>query len=105
MKNFLVLFISFFIFTSCGTSDSRLSTEQLTKEVQADMLYYFNVEKNMNAEIKRFSLIRESSDSNKYQGIMYVKEPRGEITVTVEVIYDGENMMWEILSTNVTSYN
>ena len=36
---------------------------------------------------------------------MYVKEPRGEITLNVEVIYDGENMMWEVLSTNVTKYN
>ena len=105
MKNFLVLFISFFIFTSCGVSDSRLSAEQLTKEVQADMLYYWNVEKDRNVEIKQFSLIRESSDSNKYQGIMYIKEPRGELTLTVEVIYDGNNIMWEVLSTKVTSYN
>lgn len=68
-----------------------LSTEELAVEVQKSMEEKFEPE-NINIE----SLILTEKGGNVYSGILETKEPNGEFTYTVEVIYDGENMTWEI---------
>ncbi len=82
-----VLFASIFL-VSC-----KLSTDELAKEVEKNMSESQQFKEN---SIKIKSLILTNKSGNEYDGVLYTAEPNGEFTYKVEVIYDGDNMTWEI---------
>jgi len=70
-----------------------LSTEALTEEVIKSMK-----EKMDPIGISIQSLILTKKGGNVYSGILETIEDAGAFTYTVEVIYDGTNMTWEVLN-------
>ena len=71
----------------------KLSTEDLTIEVQKSM------EEKMSSEgISIESLVLTKKGGNTYSGILETNEPNGRFTYSVEVIYDGNNMQWEVVN-------
>lgn len=80
------------ILISVATVSCSLSTDDLAIEVQKSMEEKFKPE---GIIVK--SLLLTKKGGNVYSGILETKEPNGEFTYTVEVIYDGENMTWEII--------
>ena len=107
LKSLLCLIFSVFILSSCDT-DTRLSNDDLAKEVVASMEEWFadNGPESpdsliLTASVDSLILTRESNDSNIYWGILETTECVGptvcyEYTYSVKVIYDGENITWEI---------
>lgn len=91
MKHLKIIFAS--IILALSLAACSLSTEDLATEVQKSMEEKF---KGEGIVIK--SLILTKKGGNIYSGILETKEPNGEFTYTVEVIYDGNNMQWEIKS-------
>jgi uncharacterized protein YcfL len=90
MKKLMIIFaLVAMLFTSC-----RLSTDELANEVEKSMS---ENEQFISNSIKIKSLILTKKSGNEYNGILNTSEPNGEFTYTVEVIYDGNNMTWEIL--------
>ena len=108
MKKFLLLFIT--VFVGC----KNLTTEELAEEVKQSMIETF-AEKDdwINAKIVDFNLVHKSG--NEYKGVvdLIVKNPitdllnnlnekdnsKGiEISYPVEVIYDGTNFSWQIIT-------
>ena len=89
MTIFALFLFTSMLFTSCG-----LSTDELAKEVEKSMS---ENEQFISNSIKIKSLILTKKSGNEYNGILNTSEPNGEFTYTVEVIYDGNNMTWEIL--------
>ena len=88
MKKYLILFCAIFVIAACGT---RLSNSELTSQVISGLEEGYA---GMDINIESLILTRESSESNKYTGIMKTTEPAGSITYTVKVTYDGENITW-----------
>ena len=76
-------------FSSC-----KLSTEELAKEVRISIQETLNEQGTTGISIKDFTLVHESG--NKYSGILTTIEDGYEYKYTVNVIYDGNNMKWEI---------
>jgi len=74
-----------------GTISCSVSTNDLAAEVKQNMALKLNPE-----GISVTSLILTKKGGNVYSGVLDTKEPEGEFTYTVEVIYDGQNMTWEI---------
>jgi uncharacterized protein YcfL len=90
MKKLMIIFaLVAMLVTSC-----RLSTDELANEVEKSMS---ENEQFISNSIKIKSLILTKKSGNEYNGILNTSEPNGEFTYTVEVIYDGNNMTWEIL--------
>ncbi len=85
---FLICVTSIFI-TSCG-----VSIEDLTEEVKISMEQTWIDEGITGITIKDLTLVHKSG--NEYAGILETQEPNGNFKYTVEVIYDGENIRWEI---------
>ena len=117
LKSLLCLIFSVFILSSCDTdtrlsnddlAKDRLSNDDLAKEVVASMEEWFadNGPESpdsliLTASVDSLILARESNDSNIYWGILETTECVGptvcwEYTYSVKVIYDGENITWEI---------
>lgn len=69
-----------------------MSTEDLAEEVKANMEQNF---KGENIQIE--SLILTKKGGNEYKGILTTKEPGGNFSYTVEVIYDGDYITWEVI--------
>lgn len=109
MKKFLLLFIT--VFVGC----KNLTTEELAEEVKQSMIETF-AEKDdwINAKVVDFNLVHKSG--NEYKGFvdLIVKNPLTnllnnlngkddseegiEISYPVEVIYDGTNFSWQIMT-------
>jgi hypothetical protein len=89
IRFFTVLIFASIIFTSCS-----LSTNDLAKEVEKNMLESEQFKTN---SIKIKSLILTKKSGNEYDGILETLEPNGNYTYSVEVIYDGENFTWKIV--------
>ena len=79
-----------FFATSCS-----LSTNELAEEVKVSMNE--NWEKEGITGIKIESFILTHKGGNEYSGILETNEEGEIFKYTVEVIYDGENMQWEII--------
>jgi hypothetical protein len=79
------------LFAGCS---GRVSTEELTVEVKKSMEEYFA---QNEVEVEITSLILTHKSENEYKGVLSTVEPEGNFDYTVEIIYDGENMTWEIL--------
>jgi len=80
------------ILVTIAVASCSLSTEDLKTEVQKSMEEKFKPE---GINIK--SLILTKKGGNVYSGVLETKEPNGEFTYTVEVVYDGENMTWKVI--------
>ena len=87
----MAFFICLALFSGCS---GRLSTEELSVEVKKSMEEYF-AQNEMEVEIT--SLVVTHKSENEYKGIVSTVEPEGNFDYAVEIIYDGENMTWEIL--------
>lgn len=88
IKRFILFsFLTVLVFLSACSA----STEELASEVQASMEAEFAGE---GIEIQSFDLTHRGG--NEYRGILKTREPHGEFTYTVEVIYDGRTFSWEV---------
>ena len=76
------------LITSC-----KMSTNDLAKEVEQSMK---ESEQFQEGSFRIKSLILTKKSGNEYNGILETSEPDGDFTYSVEVIYDGDNMTWEI---------
>ena len=86
LKLILTAFLLAITISSCS-----LSTNDLAAEVQKNMAEKFTPQ---GITIKNFVLTKKGG--NVYSGILETKEANGDFTYTVEVIYDGSNMQWEV---------
>lgn len=86
LKSGLLIFAVIFL-VACS-----MSTEDLAEEVKANMEQNF---KGENIQIE--SLILTKKGGNEYKGILTTKEPGGNFSYTVEVIYDGDYITWEVI--------
>ena len=85
------LFIVVLLFiTSCN-----LSTSELAEEVKASMEETWDNEGLIGIKIESFMLTHKGG--NEYSGILNTNEDGEKFTYSVDVIYDGENMQWEII--------
>ncbi len=91
MKKTKLLFAVLFAVISLVSC--KLSTEDLTKEVKKSMTESKQFKEN---SIKINSLILTKKSGNEYDGVLQTTEPNGEFTYKVAVVYDGNNMTWEI---------
>lgn len=90
LKRFLfapMLVMALFL-TACS-----LSTEDLAEEVQSSIEEQIG---GQGIQIKSFMLTHRGG--NEYRGILETREPYGEFTYSVEVIYDGKTFSWEIIN-------
>ncbi|MBK6679177.1 MAG: hypothetical protein IPI12_09510 [Ignavibacteriales bacterium] len=85
----LLLIFAAVLFTACS-----LSTEQLAEEVKKDMTNSAEF-KERQITVQEFTLVHKAG--NEYNGLLKTKEPNGEFTYTVEVVYDGESFTWKVL--------
>ncbi len=85
----LLLIFAAVLFTACS-----LSTEQLADEVKKDMSNSAEF-KEREITVKEFTLVHKAG--NEYNGLLKTKEPNGEFTYTVDVVYDGESFTWKVL--------
>jgi len=69
-----------------------VSSNDLAAEVQKSMELKYKPE-----AITVKSLILTNKSGNVYSGVLETKEAEGEFTYAVEVVYDGQNMTWQIL--------
>ena len=89
MKKLLSAFLLSFTLLLAACS---VSTEDLAKEVQANMEQKFAGE---GIRITSFMLTKKGG--NEYAGVLETAEPNGEFTYSVKVIYDGSSFTWEIV--------
>lgn len=85
--------LSIVLATLIALSGCSLSTEELAKEVQSSMEVKFAPE-----GIRIESLHLSHKGGNEYRGVLETVEPDGEFTYSVEVIFDGKTITWEITS-------
>ncbi|MDC0201311.1 hypothetical protein OAK04_02850 [Verrucomicrobia bacterium] len=93
MKYIKSILISLTLALSLASCSSSLSTEALTEEVIKSMR-----EKMEPIGISIQSLILTKKGGNVYAGVLETIEDTDAFTYTVEVIYDGTNMTWEVLN-------
>ena len=84
-----VFILMLFFATSCS-----LSTNELAEEVKISMN---ETAKNEGVNMKIESLLLTHKGGNEYTGILETNEEGEKFKYTVQVIYDGENMQWEII--------
>lgn len=89
-KKLIAIFLIALTVVSC-----RLSTNELTEEVQKSILEKFKSQGGTGIKIKSFMLVEKGN--NEYSGVLETTETNGEFTYTVKVIYDGETFTWEII--------
>ena len=87
-KSLVILMLLFS--TSCS-----LSTNDLAKEVQISIQETWKNEGVEGVKIESFLLTHKGG--NEYSGILETNEEGEKFKYTVQVIYDGENMQWEII--------
>ena len=87
-KGLVVLMLLFA--TSCS-----LSTNELAEEVKISMQETWQKEGVSGIKIESFLLTHKGG--NEYSGILETNEEGEKFNYTVNVIYDGENMKWEIV--------
>ena len=84
-----VFILMLFFATSCS-----LSTNELAEEVKISMNETWKNEGATGIKIESFLLTHKGG--NEYTGILETNEEGEKFKYTVQVIYDGENMQWEI---------
>ena len=115
----LILLLLFIPLVSC---EQRMSTEQLAEQIKQGIIEQIAEEPEaFEIEVLDFSLVHKGG--NEYKGLLKVKEPNlaAELTNTfmsllskeetkilsdekldkqysVDVIYDGDNIQWEIIT-------
>ena len=100
VRRFLILQIIFFslFFSSCQNS---YSTTDLANDVKMSIIEEWNKLGITGISVTNFSLIHQ--EGNKYKGLLSTYETdeygnNDEFRYSVDVTYDGEYFMWEILS-------
>ncbi len=84
-----VFILMLFFATSCS-----LSTNELAEEVKISMNETWKNEGVTGIKIESFLLTHKGG--NEYTGILETNEEGEKFKYTVQVIYDGENIQWEI---------
>lgn len=97
MKNILTG-LTLLLLVSCSqiteTFAKTLSTEELTTEVKKSIRETLDKKHLENQKIKNLTLVHLSG--NEYSGVLETTYWGIDHTNSVEVIYDGENLKWEI---------
>lgn len=93
MKIFKQLFLVSVLSVAAVLAACSPSTEDLAREVQTNM-----EEKLSGEQIEIIGFMLTHKGGNEYRGILETKEPHGEFTYSVEVIYDGRAFSWEIVN-------
>lgn len=85
----LLLGILFFA-TGCGMSTNELAEEVKTRILET----WAKVPETRDVKIDSLMLVHESG--NKYNGILQASQSGEKLSLTVDVTYDGEYIMWQI---------
>ena len=85
-----VFILMLFFATSCS-----LSTNELAEEVKISINETWKNEGVTGIKIESFLLTHKGG--NEYTGILETNEDGEKSKYNVQVIYDGENMQWEIV--------
>ena len=91
-KTFLYIALFAFLISGCG----RLSVDELAIEVKKSINETNLANGNEGIEIKNLVITHKSD--NEYKGILTTSEPNGDFIYTLEIIYDGTNMTWEVVN-------
>ena len=85
-----IILVSLFL-TACGD----LSTDELSVKVQDQMQEKFDAS-GIYIKVNKLTLVEKSN--NEYSGILETTEDNGIHSYQVDVLYDGENLTWNIKS-------
>ena len=93
---FSTILLSSLLFLSCsdGVGFLRLSSTELAAEVRSSMESTWKGTE-MESTIVDFTLTHESG--NKYKGLLNTNELGYAFVYVVNVTYDGDNLIWEIV--------
>lgn len=96
MKKIIKFVMLIMVVMFLATCSSRLSTEELSREVGNSIKEEFaNDEMLSGLKVSSVKLI--NTDGNTYSGIVKVVDQEGQsANLDVEVIYDGKYFKWEI---------
>jgi Mn2+/Fe2+ NRAMP family transporter len=89
-KAFLLIFAVAICVSSCS-----LTTEQLAKQVQTNMIEHFQKEYDMILTVK-VPLMLVHKGGNDYRGVVTFSYDDETEQVTVNVTYDGKVFVWEV---------
>lgn len=78
------------LLTMCLTACSP-SIDDLTDQVKENM-----TQKLKSSGISITSLILTKKGGNEYSGVLETKEPSGNFSYNVDVVYDGKSFTWSI---------
>lgn len=96
MKTILkTISLSFLMIIALSLSSCRMSTNELAEKVKISMQETWSKEDVTGIKIENFTLTHKGG--NEYSGLLETDENGENFKYTVEVIYDGENMKWEII--------
>lgn len=84
-----------FLFLAFTLTSCKLSTNELAQEVRYSMEETWEKEGITGINITDFTLTHKRE--NEYAGILETLEDGERFSYSVQVVYDGENMQWEIM--------
>jgi hypothetical protein len=90
-----ILLVNMFLGILFVISSCSLSTDELAEEVKMSMEETWEKEGITGMKIESFMLTHKGG--NEYSGILETIEDGESFKYTVQVIYDGDNMNWEII--------
>lgn len=67
------------------------SIDDLTEQVKENM-----TEKFKSSGVSISSLILTKKGGNEYSGVLETREPGGQFTYNVDVVYDGKSFTWSV---------
>ena len=97
LSTLIVMFMAITIFTGCKYVNKMLkSNEELAEEVKESIIEEFNKDELLKgkATVKELTVIHKKE--NNYSGVLKTQVNSENISVDVDITFDGETIKWEI---------
>lgn len=97
LSTLIVMFMTITIFTGCKYVNKMLkSNEELAEEVKESIIEEFNKDELLKgkATVKELTVIHKKE--NNYSGVLKTQVNSENISVDVDITFDGETIKWEI---------
>ena len=97
LSTLIVMFMAITIFTGCKYVNKMLkSNEELAEEVKESIIEEFNKDELLKgkATVKELTVIHKKE--NNYSGVLKTQVNSENISVDVDITFDGESIRWEI---------
>ena len=97
MNKLKLIFVSLLIAVAIICSSCRLSTDELAKQVQSNMIETFQKEGMYLIITEPLMLVHKGG--NVYSGLMTVYDDEDDemLKLSVSVVYDGKTFVWEVV--------